>query len=97
MEAIRIFNGEGNFSFDKLIELASPFLKLLSEGKPISLTGFNFCNELYVELAKRNEIKKIEDIDKAKKMELWRQSEKYSTDRKTRIKVSRSLYLIENL
>jgi hypothetical protein len=54
-------------------------------------------NETYLSLVKEKEILPMEKIDHWLKLTFWDLSKKYSTDKKQRINISRSLYLLDKL
>ena len=90
MKAISLFNGSGNFSIEKCIELSTPFINLAKEDRTI-LSRFSipkyFLSEIYCYLKKK---KDLPELSQERKKEIWIESGK---DRL----LAYSLYLVEVL
>jgi hypothetical protein len=91
MKWIRLFNGEGLFSFDHLIRLAGNFLK---QEEIKSNTGLRIVDELYFELVKRGEIKRIEELDKPLRLKIWLEAKRTGElDRGKLVMICHAAYL----
>lgn len=85
MKAITLFNGEGLFSFEKCVELSTPFLNLGREFIKENNIPKYFLAEIYSHLKKSGE---LPELTRERKLELWREAGK---DRLLYL----SLYLVE--
>ena len=76
MKAITIFNGEGLFSFQSLVNLCEGHIRSAQADRTY-LTRFNspkwFLSELFCILKKQGE---IPEMDRERKLELWREAGK---------------------
>ncbi len=84
---IRLFNGEGNFSFEKCVELSMPFLKMGREFIKSHNIPKWFLSEMYGHLKKSGE---LPELSQERKKEIWKES---NGDKL----LAFSLYLIEVL
>lgn len=90
----RLFNGEGLFSFDALVNLCTPIIRHIKGGAKVY--GYVILEELYTELVIRKEIEPIENLEMEKKIEYWKKAKATGEkERITLIQMSRSLYLCD--
>ena len=87
MKAIRIFNGEGIYSFETCVKLSTPFIKLGREFIKEHNIPKWFLSEIYAHLKKRGE---LPELPEERKREIWKESGKDKL-------LAYSLYLIEVL
>jgi hypothetical protein len=71
MKAITLFNGEGLFSFDKCVELSTPFLNLGREFIKENNIPKYFLAEIYSHLKKSGS---LPEISQERKKEIWKES-----------------------
>ena len=88
MKAISLFNGSGNFSIEKCIELSTPFINLAKDDRSV-LSRFNtpkwFLSEIYCCLKKKGD---LPELSFERKKAIWIESGKDKL-------LAYSLYLIE--
>ena len=88
MKAIRIYTGEGIYSPETLIDLASPMIKQAKEDRQYLFTWNTpkwFLSELYGYLKHQKE---LPELSRERKLELWEEAKKDKL-------LYLSLYLIE--
>ena len=71
MKAITLFNGEGNFSFEKCVELSTPFLKMGREFIKSHNIPKWFLSEMYGHLKKKGE---LPELPIERQREIWKES-----------------------
>lgn len=85
MKAITLFNGSDLFSFEKCVELSTPFLKLGREFIKSHNIPKWFLSEIYCHLKKSGD---LPELDEKRKREIWAES-------KGDKMLAFSLYLVE--
>lgn len=88
---------------ESFVEYAIQISKLYKQNPEETISSLGFLsvaeslNETYQCLVGAGEIKKIEDIEQSGKDRLWSKAIGIVTDKKHRILISRSIYLLEQL
>ena len=85
MKAITLFNGEGLFSFESCVKLATPFINLGREFIKENNIPKYFLAEIYCNLKKAGE---LPELTQERKKEIWKESKGDKL-------LAFSLYLIE--
>jgi len=85
LKAIRIFNGEGIYSFETCVKLSTPFIKLGREFIKEHNIPKWFLAEIYCNLKKAGD---LPDLPEERKREIWKESKGDKL-------MAFSLYLIE--
>jgi len=71
MKAIRIFNGEGLLSFEKCVELSTPFINLGREFIKETNIPKWFLAEIYCHLKKSGD---LPELSTERQREIWKES-----------------------
>jgi hypothetical protein len=87
LKAITLFNGEGLFSFEKCVELSTPFLNLGRQFIKEHNIPKYFLAEIYSRLKKSGE---LPEISQERKKEIWKEAKNDKL-------MAYSLYLLEVL
>lgn len=87
MKAITLFNGSDLFSFEKCVELSTPFIQLGREFIKSHNTPKWFLSEIYGHLKKSGE---LPELTRERKLEIWEEAKHDKL-------LAYSLYLLEIL
>jgi hypothetical protein len=93
-DTIRLYSERGPGNFDDLVNICSPLIKHVNQGKFINGSMINFIEELYMELVKREMIKPLKDLPETEKRVIWAKAkESGEKDIKILSKHSRAIYV----